>query len=182
MKALKPVTMKEEEGDEYNCIKRHLFANLKKICVDAGCPTYGDAVDRLEVHSDRLERMTSVVPSFKIASEIIKSPMFLQPRHVIVIDSPNTIGMQTFGFVGELQDVRGGPMPSGKYTRLACRISISNLLSKDFDDEKMLLRACCREIRNGLLTSSEEIIRDAFNHSVDQSSSARGQRVGTWAD
>ena len=84
-----------------------------------------------DVEIASLERVLyalTVSVGFRVSMDEAGSPIFLQPRYVLLTDSNRkSLRVVTYAFVGNLDSVRGD-RPDTKFTPYLCRIVTSNLL------------------------------------------------------
>ena len=92
--------------------------------------------DLIRDSSEILMKMLSVSVSFKIAMELVGSPIFAQPRFCLWHEK-NSIRVILYGFVGNLNDLKSGNGdPNSKHTPYVCRAVSSNLLNNNAHRDK----------------------------------------------
>ena len=80
---------------------------------------------------DSLMRMLTIAVGFKVSTQIVGAPIFLQPRF-LVRATESYLGVMMYGFVESTHNnILGSGDPSTKYTKYICRA-----MSQNFYDEK----------------------------------------------
>ena len=80
---------------------------------------------------DNLMRMLTIAVGFKVSTQIVGAPIFLQPRF-LVRATESYLGVMMYGFVESTHNnILGSGDPSTKYTKYICRA-----MSQNFYDEK----------------------------------------------
>ena len=94
---------------------------------------------------DNLMRMLTIAVGFKVSTQIVGAPIFLQPRFLVVATKAY-LGVQTYGFVESTHNnILGSGDPSTKYTRYICKAMSPNFYEDEASGDSLKLHVSIYE-------------------------------------